>query len=203
MALQIAAQDLLLKAQCVSASIEKLNGNVSIPDDLRKELADQRHAIATFEQAQKVSLTRAATTASGAATLPGPVGTLLTAMKHHFAILESGRVLNAGPKGRDLPDDLVDSMSQVQQMMLSMQPIGVPNLDEPLEFDAAEEQYPTGDDDDMESVYSVGNVTATAMAIREQIRNASPEDTLQTIQLHLRTFPGKGIGKGNNRFHPK
>ena len=202
-ALQLTAQDLLVKALCVTTSLDRMLKNVTantgIPDDFHKEFADLKLAMSTAQQAQRISLA-AATTAARSPTAPdAPVKTLLTAMKQHFEILESGRVLDAGTRGRDLPEDLVDSMSNVQQLMMAIEPVGAPSL-----YEALEPEVPYASNQGIEDA-SMGNeesLNATAIAIMEQIQNVSAEEALETVHQHLRIFCGKGIGRGTERFSP-
>ena len=202
-ALQLTAKDLLVKALCVTTSLDRMlknvTANIGIPEDFHKEFADLKLAMSTAQQAQRISLA-AATTAARSPTAPdAPVKTLLTAMKQHFEILESGRVLDAGTRGRDLPEDLVDSMSNVQQLMMAIEPVGAPSL-----YEALEPEVPYASNQGIEDA-SMGNeesLNATAIAIMEQIQNVSAEEALETVHQHLRIFCGKGIGRGTERFSP-
>ena len=201
-ALQLTSAELLSKAQCVTSSLDKLmNGTASsnIPDEFRTELAGLKLAMSSAQQAQRMSLAATSTVACFSTAPDAPVKTLLTAMKQHFEILESGRVLDAGTRGRDLPEDLVDSMSKVQQLMMTIEPVGVPSLYEALEPGATD-----ASDQEIEdtSMVTEDSLSATASAIMEQIQNASAEDALEFVHKHLRTLCGKGSGKGTERFSP-
>ena len=89
-ALQKTAQDLLVKAQCVTNSLENFmrnanaNFNFSIPDDFRKEVADLKLSMSTAQQAQQALLATAtiATSSLTASTAPdASVKTMLNTTK--------------------------------------------------------------------------------------------------------------------------
>ena len=192
-ALQKTAQDLLVKAQCVTASLDNFMRNYSIPDDFRKEVADLTLSMSTAQQAQQ-ALLATATSSLTASTAPGAsVKTMLGSTKTLMELLENGRV------GGELPDHVVDCMATVNQSILAIEPVGAAKLCEPIEPECPDANDQAIEDD---SIETEACLNATATAIMEQIRNASDEDALETVQKHLRTFRGKGDGKGSERYTP-
>ena len=85
----------------------------TIPDAFRKEVADLKLAMSSAHQAQQASLTATVAAMYPPVNRDAPIEALLAGTKQLLMILEGGRVLNAGTRGRDLPDDLVDSMAKV------------------------------------------------------------------------------------------
>ena len=201
-ALQKTAQDLVVKAQCVTNFLENFmrnanaNFNFSIPDDFRKEVADLKLSMSTAQQAQQALLATAtiATSSLTASTAPdASVKTMLNTTKKLMEFLENGRVSG------ELPDHVVDCMAMVNQSILAIEPVGAAKLCEPIEPECPDAKDQAIEDDSMETE---ARLNATAIAIMEQIQNASAEDALETVQQHLRTFRGKGDGKGGERYTP-
>ena len=90
-------------------------------------------------------------------------------------------------------------MTNVQQLMMAIEPVGAPSL-----YEALEPEVPYASNQGIEDA-SMGNeesLNATAIAIMEQIQNVSAEEALETVHQHLRNFCGKGIGRGTERFSP-
>ena len=194
-ALQKTAQNLLAKAQCVTTSLENfmrianVDANLSIPEDFRREVEDLKLAMATAQQVQQTLQVSA--TASLAPNTD--IRNMLNTTKKLMELLENGRV------GAALPDHVVDCMATVNQSILAIEPVGAAKLCEPIEPECPDAKDQAIEDDSMETEACLN---ATATAIMEQIRNASDEDALETIQKHLRTFRGKGDGKGSERYTP-
>ena len=90
-------------------------------------------------------------------------------------------------------------MAMVNQSILAIEPVEAAKLCEPIEPECPDAKDQAIEDDSMETEACLN---ATATAIMEQIRNASDEDALETVQKHLRTFRGKGDGKGSERYTP-
>ena len=135
-ALQRTAQNLLVKAQCVTASLENFmrianaNSNLSIPDDFRKEVEDLKLAMMTAQQAQQALLATTTTVTSpmtASATSDADVRIMLNTTKKLMELLENGRA------GAELPDHVVDCMATVNQSILAIEPVGAAKLGEPIE----------------------------------------------------------------------
>ena len=190
----MAAQNLLMKAQCVTASLEGLmtanaNSNLSIPDVFRKEVEDLKLAMETAQQVQQ-SLQATSATAAGSmptsATTSANVRFMLHNTKKLMELLES-----AG-----LPERVVDCMTTANQSILAIEPVRTAKLGEAIGFtDPDAEFLPEGD----ENMDPEDGLHATAVAIVEQIQGAQDEEALATVILHLRTTM-KGAGKGKTRF---
>ena len=128
-----------------------------------------------------------------------PIEALLSGTKQLLTILEQGRVLNAGPRGRDLPDDLVDSIAKVHQAVLSIEPVGLPDLNNALEPTARDIACEEPEDENMGTEE---DLNARASTILEQIQNGTAEAALGFVREHLVAVASKGNGKGANRFAP-
>ena len=197
--LQQSFAELLSKAQCVTSSLDKFQSAAAsgtIPEDFCREVADLKLAMSTAQQAS-LAITMAATHAP--VDRSAPIEALLTGTKQFLTILEQGRVLNAGPRGRDLPDDLVDSMANVHQAVLSIEPVGLPDLNDALEPAAQDIACEELENEDMATEE---NLHARASTILEQIQSGTAEAALGFVRDHLVAVASKGNGKGTNRFAP-
>ena len=197
--LQQSFAELLSKAQCVTSSLDKFQSAAAsgtIPEDFCREVADLKLAMSTAQQAS-LATTMAATHAP--VDRSAPIEALLTGTKQLLMILEGGRVLNAGTRGRDLPDDLVDSMAKVHQAVLSIEPVGLPDLNNALEPAARDIACEEPED---ENIGTEEDLNARASTILEQIQNGTAEAALGFVRDHLVAVASKGNGKGANRFTP-
>ena len=194
----MAAQNLLMKAQCVTASLEGLmtanaNSNISIPDVFRKEVEDLKLAM---ETAQQVQQTLQATSAAAACSMPSPATTnanvrfMLDNTKRLMELLESAT------QSGGLPERVMDCMTTVNQSILAIEPVRAPKLGEEIGSSDPDAEFLPEEDENMGSE---DGLHATAIAIVEQIQGAQNEEALATIMLHLRSTM-KGSGKGKTRF---
>ena len=155
--------------------------------------------MSSAQQAQQASLTATVAATHPPVNRDAPIEALLAGTKQLLTILENGRVLNAGTRGRDLPDDLVDSMAKVHQAVLSIEPVGLPDLNDALEpaaRDIACEEL------ENENMGTEEDLHARASTILEQIQNGTAEAALGFVRDHLVAVANKGNGKGANRFAP-
>ena len=200
--LQQTSAELLSKAQCVTSSLDRFlsaAASGTIPDAFRKEVADLKLAMSIAQQAQQASLTATVAATHPPVNRDAPTEAFLAGAKQLLTILENGRVLNAGIRGRDLPDDLVDSMAKVHQAVLSIEPVGLPDLNDALEPAARDIACEVLENENMGTEE---DLHARASTILEQIQNGTAEAALGFVRDHLVAVANKGNGKGANRFAP-
>ena len=184
----MAAQNLLMKAQCVTATLEGLmianaNSSLGIPDAFRKEVEDLKLAMGMAQQGQQSrQTTSAATNAS--------VKFMMHNTKKLMELLESATQSNA------LPERLVECMTTVNQSILAIEPVKAAKLGEAIGSTDLDAEFLPEED---ESMNSEDGLHATAVAIIEQLQGTQGEDALATVMLHLRSTT-KGAGKGKTRF---
>ena len=194
----MAAQNLLTKAQCVTASLESLmtanaNSNLSIPDAFRKEVEDLKLAMETAQQVQQTLQTTSAT-AAGRIPTPATTNANVKFMLHNTKKLME--LLESATQSGGLPERVMDCMTTVNQSILAIEPVRAPKLGEEIGSSDPDAEFLPEED---ESMGSEDGLHATAVAIMEQIQGAQDEEALATVMLHLRSTM-KGGGKGKTRF---
>ena len=184
----MAAQNLLIKAQCVTASLEGLmianaNSSLGIPDAFRKEVEDLKLAMGMAQQVQQSLQATSATTNAN-----------VKSMMHNTKKLME--MLESATQSGGLPERLVECMTTVNQSILAIEPVKAAKLGEAIGSTDPDAEFLPEED---ESMNSEDGLQATAVAIMEQIQGAQGEDALATVMLHLRSTM-KGAGKGQTRF---
>ena len=193
---QQSVADLLSKAQRVTASLDRFQNtaaNGSIPDAFRQEVFDLKAAMSSAQQASL------ATTSVAGAAVPMDQGAgidaLMTGAKQVLPILETGKV----GLGRDLPDELFESMTKLHQTVLAIEPVGLPDLNDALEPMGQEIACSEFDEDGMRDEE---DLDTRAHQLLAQIQSGPPEAALGFVRDHLVVVAGKGVGKGVIRFQP-
>ena len=183
-----AAQNLLVKAQCVTASLENLmaanaHSGVGVPDAFRKEVEDLKTAMGMAQQVQRAPQETPVTTSVS-------VKSMMNNTKKFMEVLE-GATQNGG-----LPERVLECMTTVNQSILVIEPVKAAKLGEAIGAADPDAEFLPEEDEDM---VSENGLQATATAIIEQLQGAEGEDAFATVMLHLRSTM-KGAGKGQSRF---
>ena len=193
---QQSVADLLSKAQRVTASLDRLQSaaaNGSMPDAFRQEVFDLKAAMSSAQQASL------AASPAARAVVPldqgAGVDALMAGAKQLLMILETGKV----GLGRDLPDELLESMTTLHQTVQAIKPVGLPDLNEALE---PVEQTIACSEFDEDGMRDEGELDAKAHQILAQIQSGPPEAALGFVRDHIAAVAGKGGGKGVVRFAP-
>ena len=189
--------ELLSRAQLVIASLGKLQSAAadgSIPDAFRKEVSDLKAAMSSAQHVAQA-------TSAVACTAPpidqgADVGALLAGSKQLLRILETGKAGLA----HNLPDILLESMSKLQQTVLAIEPVELPDLNDALEPTGQEIPCTDGGEDDM---IDGEDFDSRAHQLLAQIQSGPPEAALGFVRDHLAFVAGKSGGKGDTRFAPR
>ena len=188
--------ELLARAQLVTASLDKLQSAAadgSISDAFRKEVSDLKAAMSSAQHVAQATIAVACTAPpidQGA-----DVGALLAGSKQLLRVLETGKAGLA----HNLPDILLESMSKLQQTVLAIELVELPDLNDALESTGQEIPCTDGVEDDM---IDREDFDSRAHQLLAQIQSGPPEAALGFVRDHLAFVAGKGGGKGDTRFAP-